>query len=306
METKKAPCARRRVLINAVPALAHVKRRAFTLIELLVVIAITALLAAILFPVFAGAREKARAATCLAQEKQISLAVLSYSSDWDETFPLTRFHGDGPTYDPGVNRGTWFTEVMPYVKNRAVFACPDDPNPAFVADGFWLPNTDFYNGTAGYHVSYAYNYRIGGEVNNGYPYRNIPAQPVTAVDAPAQTVLFCDGNALPVVGVPPESWLPRVPNQDKEQMFIVLRPPWILDDLTNAAVLAPAGTTDANHWSAPAPRHQGFVNVVWADGHARVQKVTDGFYPTRAARAAPCLDPRNGAGEGVGHPPCRP
>ena len=62
-------------------------RRGFTLIELLVVIAIIAILAAILFPVFAQAREKARQATCASNEKQIGLAILMYVGDYDETFP---------------------------------------------------------------------------------------------------------------------------------------------------------------------------------------------------------------------------
>src|SRR5205085_6331083 len=82
-----------------------ISRRGFTLIELLVIIAIIAILAAILFPVFAQAREKGRQATCTSNNKQIGLAILMYASDYDETFPFA-----------GNPRVTWHQLVEPYVK----------------------------------------------------------------------------------------------------------------------------------------------------------------------------------------------
>jgi prepilin-type N-terminal cleavage/methylation domain-containing protein len=88
-------------------------RKGFTLIELLVVIAIIAILAAILFPVFAKAREKARQASCASNLKQIALAILWYAQDYDE-----RTQG----YQGGV--GSWHLLIEPYVKNTQVFACP--------------------------------------------------------------------------------------------------------------------------------------------------------------------------------------
>jgi prepilin-type N-terminal cleavage/methylation domain-containing protein/prepilin-type processing-associated H-X9-DG protein len=103
------------------------RRSGFTLIELLVVIAIIAILAAILFPVFAQAREKARQASCLSNFKQIGLGVMMYVQDWDETYPnnrLAQFPGGGECAQKMI---TWKTATLPYVKNFEVYRCPSNP-----------------------------------------------------------------------------------------------------------------------------------------------------------------------------------
>ena len=102
-------------------------RSAFTLIELLVVIAIIAILAAILFPVFAQAREKARQSSCLSNVKQIGLSLIQYSQDYDELFPLAtnEVNLDNPTVQPPLLYNvTWVRAVQPYLKNHQVFVCP--------------------------------------------------------------------------------------------------------------------------------------------------------------------------------------
>ena len=94
------------------------RRRGFTLIERVVVIAIIAILAAILFPVFAKAREKARQSSCLSNIKQLTLAIMQYVQDYDET---------GPQRDTGAAtapRWGWTDVIMPYAKNSQMFLCP--------------------------------------------------------------------------------------------------------------------------------------------------------------------------------------
>src|SRR5476651_29540 len=97
------------------------KRQGFTLIELLVVIAIIAILAAILFPVFAKAREKARQTSCASNEKQLGLAFIQYCQDYDEMFPVGTYgNANGAGADPAApygNRGFgWAGQIYSYVK----------------------------------------------------------------------------------------------------------------------------------------------------------------------------------------------
>jgi len=117
------------------------RRKGFTLIELLVVIAIIAILAAILFPVFARAREKARQTSCLSNLKQLGLGLLMYAQDYDEALPATyQWYvqgSDWPLY-------AWRPCIFPYVKNGQLFQCPSDSGAGADPSGSGLiPNSSY-------------------------------------------------------------------------------------------------------------------------------------------------------------------
>jgi prepilin-type N-terminal cleavage/methylation domain-containing protein/prepilin-type processing-associated H-X9-DG protein len=130
------------------------KRSGFTLIELLVVIAIIAILAAILFPVFARAREKARTAMCLSHMNQVGKGIIMYAQDWDEKMPYN--------YHYAENRHDlwWFQDdIRPYIKNEAIYSCPsarvhatygDAPPYGYRPAGLPKPLVKDYNGNAAY------------------------------------------------------------------------------------------------------------------------------------------------------------
>ena len=103
-------------------------KKAFTLIELLVVIAIIAILASILFPVFAQAREKARQTSCLSNARQIGMAVRMYSDDYDGFSPMS-YHAEG-------NSGNfaWTNQLQTYIKNRQIYKCHSDKSKFWYGD----------------------------------------------------------------------------------------------------------------------------------------------------------------------------
>lgn len=108
----------------------QIRNKGFTLIELLVVIAIIAILASILFPVFAKARWSARKTVCLSNMKQIGLAMMMYSQDYDESYPAAQWHAEaGGGWDCATTffgYGRIGGLLQPYVKNQPLFRCPED------------------------------------------------------------------------------------------------------------------------------------------------------------------------------------
>ncbi|MDR3706733.1 MAG: DUF1559 domain-containing protein [Capsulimonadaceae bacterium] len=143
----------------------------FTLIELLVAIAIIAILAAILFPVFATAREKARQSSCASNMKQIGLATIQYVQDYDECYFMGAYTGAG-----GYNGVGWAGALYPYVKSTAVYSCPSDAAVAFAE----TPLEE--------EISYAANWDLTMNTQAGGLNRGI-AGSASRQSAPAITVL---------------------------------------------------------------------------------------------------------------------
>jgi prepilin-type N-terminal cleavage/methylation domain-containing protein/prepilin-type processing-associated H-X9-DG protein len=150
-------------------------KRGFTLIELLVVIAIIAILAAILFPVFAKAREKARQSSCLSNTKQISIAILSYAQDYDERLPGSYIY-EGAAGDTNVLM-SFGALCLPYIKNSQIFACPSGA----VAGGWagtdlLIPKNSYWAPDASFCAMVNTKLSLG------------------AIDSPSDSILFFDNN----------------------------------------------------------------------------------------------------------------
>ncbi len=144
---------------SGVPGGDHVRRAGFTLIELLVVIAIIAILAAILFPVFARAREKARQASCTSNVKQLMLGCLMYAQDYDEKF-LYWTTGIGDTY---AWTDAWWAGIYPYVKNADVYCCPSATTWNVDYNTYSYHNTHFWKSPSNlYGMNPNVQYRSGG------------------------------------------------------------------------------------------------------------------------------------------------
>jgi prepilin-type N-terminal cleavage/methylation domain-containing protein/prepilin-type processing-associated H-X9-DG protein len=155
------------------------RQSGFTLIELLVVIAIIAILAAILFPVFAQARAKARQAACLSNMKQIGTALTMYAQDYDEMLPLNDYVGNGLGPLPGWRDpragDSWCSGTYPYVKNLQIYVCPEA---VLYRDGSVWQSPDKPEDGA---VSYLMNYVTRGRA-------------LAAIPAPAELIFLHEGD----------------------------------------------------------------------------------------------------------------
>ncbi len=224
-----------------------VKQWGFTLIELLVVIAIIAILAAILFPVFARARENARRASCQSNVKQILLGVMQYTQDYDEKYP---------TYivTAGAFSSTWYILTQPYLKSTQIFKCPSDSTTTAAT------LTTTFAPPSGYVVSYAENYRFSLPSGN-------EGISLASVSSPSTTVFMSDAGkaADGPNGTVQASSLEKVANL---RIMITNADPY-------AAGLAAGGNGD---WTGPNPRHLETANVGYADGHVKSLRANSWYY----------------------------
>ena len=234
----------------------------FTLIELLVVIAIISLLAAILFPVFAQAREKARQAACLSNGKQLALGVMQYAQDYDGALPPSTNYA-APLNAP---ERVWGTTLQPYVKNQGIFLCPSAQGAAFPAD--W--NTRGY-GSIGYTAATAYDPTAA----EGFP----AVADLSQMDEPARIPLFGDtanadistGNIGKYRGYVFDPYVQNAFVPDPNPANPRLTPPLVADrDLVQELSSRAPGQLKplfARHHATG--RNTGFVTVLLADGHVK-------------------------------------
>jgi len=217
-------------------------RKGFTLIELLVVIAIIAILAAILFPVFARAREKARQASCLSNVKQLTLGVMMYAQDYDDRLPGTYIYH---YTDAGARTGlTWIPRVYPYIQSGTsggsggVFYCPSYPG-QYRFDKptqFAIPSTP--------SISYGMNIHLNISYDDG-------GMSLAQIEQPSNTILLADSGPSRVSTS--GTW-----NTGMAYLVNETRLDYFLE-------------TPASLGYCIYTRHNGMANVGFVDGHAKAE-----------------------------------
>jgi prepilin-type N-terminal cleavage/methylation domain-containing protein/prepilin-type processing-associated H-X9-DG protein len=243
----------------------RVGRNAFTLIELLVVIAIIAILAAILFPVFAQAREKARGSTCLSNSKNIGTGVMMYMQDFDETFPQSQWGGNA-----GVDQVSWQAMIHPYIKNDQTFKTANGTTQAWGSSGiFRCPSFPDKNQSSIYGVHldlFADNWSGGTK----------PGVKITAVDNPSDTIIIMEKGRNGTnwgwlqFGTWQWDWADSCRNYSGSGPLIdPARDNSNIANTKDCDAPDSAGAVWAGCGMMPRYRHTGTCNFIFADGHAK-------------------------------------
>ncbi|MES2461656.1 MAG: DUF1559 domain-containing protein [Armatimonadota bacterium] len=223
--------------------------RGFTLIELLVVIAIIAILAAILFPVFAQAREKARQTSCLSNQKQIGLAFMQYVSDYDETYPVNnRSYGT----QQSVLQASWMRHIQSYAKNLDIYKCPSVPIDTdnqiiFGPNGTTVDQISVSRRSIGANGMVVY---LGNDPTGTL----ITPVPEASVGRPAQLPVFADSSFF----------LFTDPRYLVFSNYVSSTTPTNATAWSTELTAAQRANPDAKY-----ARHVGGVNIAYADGHAK-------------------------------------
>lgn len=252
------------------------KKNGFTLIELLVVIAIIAILAAILFPVFAQAREKARQITCLSNERQIGLGILQYLEDNDEYYPQVQFTSAGMDWTvaiypyvkngvaqptPGSFQSSWPGQTI-YDYSEGVWDCPDSIDPIWRAGQYQVRDDLFalpYGGKFGNNT--------GGD---GYSWQQ-PNE--SAVNAPAEKWMVIEGGSTPKAWYHPDWWCTYENFWTNHNPTTNGAPAnWGLDNCDDTSTSVPNSDWAGGCSYFPRYRHQGSTDVLYCDGHVKAVK----------------------------------
>ena len=238
---------------------------AFTLIELLVVIAIIAILAAILFPVFAQARESARQSSCLSNMKQFGLANTMYVQDYDETMPQTYYYVNAN----GVGRLHWTMMLQPYIKNLDLFRCPSDADPTLAGSSGGFPDAQAPR------ISYLPNYAVMPA------WDGIPVVTLAQIGTPASVIAYAEKRYK----VPNSTKILKTyvgvsgfyPNEPRGGCFGTYYRTCTMDDV--ATMIATGKDKPCELPRVFFDRHKGGSNYNFVDGHAKWYRLEQTLSP---------------------------
>ena len=244
------------------------KNKGFTLIELLVVIAIIAILAAILFPVFAQAREKARAISCISNVRQMGTATMMYTQDYDESLPgagLRYAHTPSLCYECGNDPTCltdsywtrprawvdWAVPVFPYIKSEPIFQCPSKRE--WGCNGYAM-NTDSSDDDFPGAPSPPGVFLVSG----------LPSVTLGGIVAPAECLFLYDSHDSNLEDAPDPAAKPSgKPDTEAWETMNA----WLQAEKTGFTHAVLQGFTSP--W-----RHTGTMNVTWMDGHSSAKRFT--------------------------------